>query len=242
MQSARQIRNEWVAIGISLLLTIIIMLALAGAGLAAQGGGALSGAVTDATGARLANVGVQAVNAATNQSQQTTSNDNGEYRFANLPLGKYRVEFTARGFIKKTVQDLTVELAVPARLDAALTVGGLDETVSVMSEGQLLQTENATQAATLTSKELTELPTASRNVTHLIVAEPGVSAPLPDRTGAGLNIATTPGLRQGFQRIDTAEDCRCCPTTPNAPTTIRAPQRRVVRRGRSNTRPNKGQP
>jgi hypothetical protein len=40
---------------------------------------------------------------------------------------------------------------------------------------------------------LADVPTPSRNYTHVIVAEAGVSAPLPDRTGRNLNLATEPG-------------------------------------------------
>ena len=42
---------------------------------------------------------------------------------------------------------------------------------------------------------LSDVPTPSRNYTHVIVAEAGVSAPLPDRTGRGLNLATEPGAQ-----------------------------------------------
>ena len=42
---------------------------------------------------------------------------------------------------------------------------------------------------------LADVPSPSRNYTHVIVAEAGVSAPLPDRTGRNLNLATEPGAQ-----------------------------------------------
>jgi hypothetical protein len=155
----------------------------------------LNGSVEDLSGGRLPGAKVAAINLATNQQREIVANTDGEFAFVNLDLGKYRVEISLNGFGKRTFNNVTLDPSTPVNLKVALSPTALTETVNVMSEGQLLQTENSTQAATLTSKELTELPTPSRNVTHLIVAEPGVSAPLPDRTGAGLNIATTPGTQ-----------------------------------------------
>src|SRR5262245_61176391 len=99
------------------------------------------------------------------------------------------------GFGKKTVDEVQVEPSFPFNIKVTLSPAVVAEIVNISSEGQLLQTENSVQAKTLTERELTTLPTSSRNLTHLIVAEPGVSAPLPDRTGSGLNIATTPGTQ-----------------------------------------------
>jgi hypothetical protein len=80
---------------------------------------------------------------------------------------------------------------VPATLD----VNGLAETVNVVANSIALDVSTSTQTSSFSAEALTELPSASRNYTHVIVAEAGVSAPLPDRTGRGLNIATNPGTQ-----------------------------------------------
>ena len=184
----------------------IVLLILAGAALfvwlglavaeAHPQAAAISGAVEDANGGRLPGASVAAVNEATGQRSQAVSNAEGEFQIPALPYGRYRVEATLSGFGKRVFSDVQVDATASATLKIVMTPSAMAEIVNISSEGQLLQTENSTQAATLTRKELTELPTASRNVTHLIVAEPGVSAPLPDRTGAGLNITTTPGTQE----------------------------------------------
>ena len=71
----------------------------------------------------------------------------------------------------------------------------MSESVEVAAQEVRLETETATQSATVNAETLTALPTASRNYTHVIVAEAGVSAPLPDRTGRGMNLATEPGAQ-----------------------------------------------
>jgi hypothetical protein len=76
---------------------------------------------------------------------------------------------------------------------AALQINRLSETVQVVASEIKLEATTSTQTATFSNQVLNELPTASRNYTHVIVGEAGVNAPLPDRTGKGLNIATNPG-------------------------------------------------
>jgi hypothetical protein len=158
--------------------------------------GSITGSVEDANGGRLPGAKIVAVHEATSQQREAVTNGDGEFQLINLAFGKYRVEVSLSGFGKKTFNDVQLEPTAPFNLKIVLAASGLTELVNVTAEGQLLQTENSTQAATLTAKQLTELPTPSRNVTHLIVTEPGVSAPLPDRTGAGLNITTTPGTQE----------------------------------------------
>jgi hypothetical protein len=181
----------WAAI---LGITIVSWLGVTSAR-AQNNSGAIGGLVEDANGGKLPNALIIAFNNDTGQSLQATSDSAGAFRLPNLPFGKYRVEVSLSGFAKKTINDVTVEPVNAVKLTIALSPQGVSEILNITSEGQLLQTEISTQAATLTQKELVNIPTSSRNITHLIVTEPGVSAPLPDRTGSGLNITTTPGTQ-----------------------------------------------
>src|SRR5262245_50855076 len=177
------------------LLLFLSFLALAKAAPAQTATGSILGSVEDANGGRLPGAKIAAVNDGTGQRREAVSNSDGEFQIIGLPYGKYRVEVTLNGFGKKTFNETQIEPNIPFNLKVTLTPAGVTEIVNITSEGQLLQTENSAQATALTEKELTALPTASRNITHLIVTEPGVSAPLPDRTGSGLNITTTPGTQ-----------------------------------------------
>jgi Carboxypeptidase regulatory-like domain len=163
---------------------------------AQNGSGVIEGLIEDTNGGKLPNAVIKAFNSETAQSLQSTSDSEGVFRLPNLPFGKYRVEVSLSGFAKKTINDVIVEPVNTVKLTIVLSPQSVDEIVNITSGGQLLQTENSTQATTLTQRELTNIPTSSRNITHLIVTEPGVSAPLPDRTGSGLNITTTPGTQE----------------------------------------------
>jgi carboxypeptidase family protein/TonB-dependent receptor-like protein len=190
-------RSEGISATLAAIFGIVIVFWLGMIPTMAQSGsGAIEGIIEDTSSGKLPNATIRAFNSETGQSLQTTSNSEGVFYLPNLPFGKYRVEVTMSGFAKKTITEVTVGSVNNTKLTIVLSPQGLDEIINITSEGQLLQTENSTQAATLTQRELINIPTSSRNVTHLIVTEPGVSAPLPDRTGSGLNITTTPGTQE----------------------------------------------
>ena len=90
---------------------------------------------------------------------------------------------------------MRVDAGATALANATLSIGGLRETVQVSASAVALEVATSTQSASFSNEQLTELPSASRNYTHVIVAEAGVNAPLPDRTGKGLNLATAPGTQ-----------------------------------------------
>ena len=113
---------------------------------------------------------------------------------ASLAPGPYTVEFLLEGFTPVR-QSVRVDAGATALANATLSIGGLRETVQVSASAVALEVATSTQSASFSNEQLTELPSASRNYTHVIVAEAGVNAPLPDRTGKGLNIATAPGTQ-----------------------------------------------
>ncbi len=189
-QSLKRDAGRIVALLLSLTLLILVKTTLA-----QTASGSIIGSIEDGNGARLPGAKIVAINDGTGQRREAVSNSDGDFQIVGLPYGKYHIEVTLNGFGKKTFNEAQIEPNTPFNLKVTLSPTSLTEIVNITSEGQLLQTENSAQATALTEKELTSLPTASRNITHLIVAEPGVSAPLPDRTGAGLNITTTPGTQ-----------------------------------------------
>ena len=157
---------------------------------------AIEGTVTDRSGARLPGVSVEIVPAAGPSTAvvATTTDAAGAFRVAPVRPGDYKVRFSLSGFARA---ETPVHVAAGTSAIAAVTlqVEGLSESVQVKGEQVMLDVTTSTQATRFSNATLTELPTASRNYTHVIVAEVGVSAPLPDRTGKGLNLATAPGAQ-----------------------------------------------
>jgi outer membrane receptor protein involved in Fe transport len=157
--------------------------------------GSLAGTVADSSGARLPGVTVEVKSGTPARTVASAVTDaEGAFRLGPLNSGEYVVEFVLEGFgaARRTVR---VDAGATATVSATLSIGGLRETVQVSAAAISLDVSNATQTASFSNEALTELPSASRNYTHVIVAEAGVNAPLPDRTGRGLNIATAPGTQ-----------------------------------------------
>jgi hypothetical protein len=175
-------------------LIVLILLATASLATAGQALGSIEGTVTDSSGARLPGVTVEVTpKARLDRAIATTTTDGeGRYRIAALPAGSYTAQFVLAGFARLQLA-VVVTSGQPTEVATTLEVESLTESVQVVATDAALEPTTSTQAATFSNETLTTLPTASRSYTHVIVAEAGVSAPLPDRTGKGLNIATTPG-------------------------------------------------
>ena len=72
---------------------------------------------------------------------------------------------------------MKIDAGVPATANIRLEVGSLAETVEVSGGADVLQTQSATVTSTLVGRQLHELPFTSRNLTELIVTQPGSATP-----------------------------------------------------------------
>jgi hypothetical protein len=140
-----------------------------------SGTAALTGLVTDPKGASLANVTVTATNIGTNQQRTMTTGPDGIYRFALLPPGNYRVQFSAKGFKTTEVPAVTIEVTETATVNRVLEVGAVTESVTVQAGAETIQTESATVGGTVTGRSIVNLPTASRNYTEILGLSAGTS-------------------------------------------------------------------
>jgi hypothetical protein len=155
-----------------LLLTCLF---LATAGLA-QDTGAITGTVTDNTGAVVPHAEVTIVNVGQGTTVRTTSNADGEYLVAALPAGRYNLAVAASGFKQFQAKDIVLRIAEKTRVDASLTVGDVSTAVTV--EGAAVaqvETESSDLSGTVTGKEISQTVLNGRNFAQLVTLIPGVS-------------------------------------------------------------------
>jgi hypothetical protein len=158
----------------------LLSLALLGGAWAQTGPtGALSGVAKDTTGGVLVGAKVRAVGEGTGLARQTTSNEQGTWEIRFLPVGSYRVEIEASGFQKLVQTGIAVEAAVVRTVHSELNLGAVTDAVTVVGEVPLINPTAATTSRQIDTRELLQVPTATRSFTHLLSAEPGVSADLP---------------------------------------------------------------
>ncbi|MGH9717252.1 MAG: TonB-dependent receptor [Candidatus Acidiferrales bacterium] len=136
--------------------------------------GALTGTVTDPSGAVIAGATVTATNAGTGQTRTVTTDANGAYKFSLLPPGNYDVKFSAQGFKTAEVPSITVNVTETPVLNHALEIGSEAQQVTVQSNAPRIQTQNATVGQLIGSREMTSLPLSSRNYTQILDLSPGV--------------------------------------------------------------------
>ncbi len=158
--------------------TIAVLLAIFGSAqlLVAQGTdlGTITGVVTDSTGAVVPNAKVVILDLATNTSRETVTNGQGMYRLFGLSSGKYQVKVSNPGMA-------TVQIVVDVRgsdvvtANAQLKVAATSETVSVLAEAPIINTENQTISNTIPARAVVDLPRDSRNVYSFLYLNPNIT-------------------------------------------------------------------
>jgi outer membrane receptor protein involved in Fe transport len=153
----------------------------------------LTGLITDSTGAVTANAVVTATNKATNVSQTTKSDSSGYYTFPTLPVGTYTISVELQGFKKSVRDDVALAVGQKARLDVALEVGQVSETVSVTSSATLLATQEATTGGVIENRLVRDLPLSIRNWDDLLGLIAGVQNDRYTEEGGGTAAGRTGG-------------------------------------------------
>lgn len=149
-------------------------------GLSAQETAAtLVGSITDASGAVVPDVLVRATNLATNVSRESKSDSSGNYSIPFLLAGDYTVTASITGFQTQTVDRLTLQVQQTARMDFKLTLGSINEKVTVAASAEVLQTENATVGTVIDFGKIVQLPLNGRNFIQLAQLVPGVQPGTP---------------------------------------------------------------
>lgn len=158
--------------------------------------GSISGAVTDPQQAAVPNANVTVRNVGTNETRTATTNSEGRYRFANLPVGNYEVTVEAAGFAKFLRTGLTLALNQDAVVDVPVTTSTVNEVITVTENASLLNTSNAEVGVRFDSKRISELPLATnRNVYNIALSAAGVSQLGSGQTSfAGGGTGSTSGI------------------------------------------------
>jgi hypothetical protein len=153
--------------------------------------GRISGTVTDASGAVVANASVTATNTATNLTRTATTDGSGFYTVTNLPAGNYTVTAEQVSF-KKAVQE-GISLTADGRLtvDIALEAGQVTETVQITtSVGETVNTTSGEVARVIDSQQVTNLALNGRNYIQLLSLVPGVALINDDQLELTTSLAT----------------------------------------------------
>jgi len=134
----------------------------------------INGAVTDSSGGAIAGADVTATNVETNVGRSSTTASDGSYSLLFLSIGNYKVEISAKGFKKFERTGLILEVNRNARVDAALQVGAVSETVEVTANAPTVETGSPALGLTVTNADIENLPLVNRDIYTLLTLTPGV--------------------------------------------------------------------
>jgi hypothetical protein len=138
--------------------------------------GSLIGDVTDPTGAAIGKAKVTITNRETGYVRDSLSEDNGRYNFQNVNAGTYDLKVTAPGFQSVNQQGIVISINNVTRLDLALKVGQVSDSVTVDASVAQLQTDKSDVHSEIGSKEVTNMPLPRyRNYQSLLNLVPGTT-------------------------------------------------------------------
>jgi hypothetical protein len=138
--------------------------------------GSIVGAVTDSSGSSVPGATVTIRNTETGLTRTAVSNETGNYNFTNVLAGPYDVTVSLQGFKEAVQTGVPVSINQVSRVDFALELGALTETVTVQSESSLLQTDKAGMHNEIKSAAIVGSPLGSyRNYQALINLVPGAT-------------------------------------------------------------------
>jgi hypothetical protein len=145
---------------------------------------AIAGLVTDNTGAVLPGVTVEAASPVLIEKSRTVVSDGqGRYTIVNLRPGTYRVTFTLTGFGTVVRDGLLLPGDFTATLNAQLSVGALEESVTVSGQSPMVDVQSSARTQVITRDLLDALPTP-RNTQSFGYFAQGVRLSKPDVGGA----------------------------------------------------------
>src|SRR5271157_3540118 len=116
------------------------------------------GTVRDATGAVVPKASVTLLNQDTGIQAKTTTDENGNYDFFNVKVGRYTVSVEAAGFQKVSTTDVEVAVSARQRVDLAMTLGAVTESVEVTGVAATLETDSSERGQVIHSAAIVELP------------------------------------------------------------------------------------
>jgi len=137
--------------------------------------GVIQGTVTDATGALLLGVTVDAVNVGTNLTRTQTTGGDGRFVFLQLPPGTYRLTFRLPAFASLVQEDVPLTVGQTVTLPVAMKVGAVTETVTVTGGTSVVDKTRTAAATTLGTLTVENIPNLGRKFEDLLTLTPGVS-------------------------------------------------------------------
>src|SRR5215831_8108141 len=118
----------------------------------------ITGIVKDSSGAVLPGVDVEATGATLLAPRNVQTDTNGVYRIVELPPGTYNLTFSLSGFTRVVREGIQVQGTMVVTIAADMKVGAVAETITVVGETPVVDTQSVRQDRVLRGEALENLP------------------------------------------------------------------------------------
>ncbi len=168
---------------LAVFVLVLCALFISTSSLAQTGGqGAITGTVTDSSGALVPKAAVTALNVATGIVTVRISSSDGLYNITPLIPGTYTITVSAKGFETFKQENLTVDAMNALGVNVSLKPGSENETITVTDAPPALETTNSTLGGVIENSVYTELPvmiagSQQRDITQFSNLLPGAQVP-----------------------------------------------------------------
>jgi len=136
--------------------------------------GTIRGFVKDQNGAAVADAEIQVSNTQTGVQRSTTSRADGSYVLPGLAPASYEMSVRKIGF-GPVRQQVIVQIGATQTLDFALQAGALELAPVAVEAAPAVEMRTSEVATNVTTKQINDLPTSSRNILDLAVLAPGTT-------------------------------------------------------------------
>ena len=136
----------------------------------------LVGEIVDPSGRAVPHATVTLLNE-TNAFFSSASGQDGRYLFNEVRPGRYSVTVEADGFQKIIQPAVTLAAGERIRLDFSLTIGSIEESLTIRADAPLLRTESADLGHVIDQRRIVDLPLNGRSFISLAGLVPGVALP-----------------------------------------------------------------
>lgn len=174
-----------------ILLMVGLVVFIAQIAIHAQTTGSLAGTVSDSNGAAIVGASVGVRNNQTGLERSSTTNDRGGFTFESLQPGTYTVTVDNSGFKRSVASNINVSVSTIAQAAFTLEVGLANETVTVTSAQEVINSTSPTITNVISIKQVSDLPLPTRNPLDLAALQAGIAVIGNNTRGASVG-----GLRQ----------------------------------------------
>src|SRR6516225_8482882 len=139
------------------------------------GTGAISGVVQDSTGGVIPGANVRITNNETGMIRQLETGETGQFLAPVLPIGTYNIRVTKTGFTSLQQAGIIVTVGGVAALSLSLSVGNLEETVTVQGAVETIDPAQTDVSSLIDRSEVNDLPINGRRYYDFALLAPGVT-------------------------------------------------------------------